>query len=334
MNSIYHLLTGKRSIQTVQDAHLYQLDRFFGIFKKLNKSTFNQVVEELIEQQLLTTPSKSTSVSKPTTKGMEWLEENERHLPLAYFNGLIYHEIDIVFFERLLLLLQVLTNLKMNHSSYIPVIDRPATTKWMKYYYQKQNLQVNIQLEKVYDELFSMLITFSEVEAEMFVDRLTGFQHYGMSVQQLANRYEITVNDVQLLMTGMTHHMLGMIQRKTEAYPLLSGLLEDLHTNGFITQSAQRTYELIDKGLTIDMIAQQRNLRINTIYDHIVEIALYDSNFSIEQFVSKEQQNEVLHIAKQLNTTRLKKIKDVVSEEISYFQIRLALTSKDKLFMK
>src|SRR5699024_11615352 len=105
----------------------------------------------------------------------------------------IYHEINIVFFERLLLLLQVLTNLKMNHSSYIPVIDRPATTKWMKYYYQKQNLQVNIQLEKVYDELFSMLITFSEGEAEMFVDRLTGFQHYGMSVQQLANRYEITV---------------------------------------------------------------------------------------------------------------------------------------------
>src|SRR5690625_7155708 len=119
-----------------------------------------------------------------------------------------------------------------------------------------------------------MSITFSEVEAEMFVNRLTGFQHYGMSVQQLANRYEITVNDVQLLMTGMTHHMLGMIQRKTEAYPLLSGLLEDLHTTGFITQSVQRTYELIDKGLSIDMIVQRRNLRVTTIYVLIFDIAL------------------------------------------------------------
>ncbi|HLQ97926.1 MAG TPA: hypothetical protein VK135_04495, partial [Candidatus Dormibacteraeota bacterium] len=68
MNSIYHLLTGKRSIQTVQDVHLYQLDRFFGIFKKLNKPTFDQMVDELMEQQLLSTPLKATSVSKPTTK--------------------------------------------------------------------------------------------------------------------------------------------------------------------------------------------------------------------------------------------------------------------------
>ena len=334
MNSIYHLLTGKRSIQTVQDVHLYQLDRFFGIFKKLNKPTFDQMVDELMEQQLLSTPLKATSVSKPTTKGMDWLEENEHHLPLAYFNGLQYNEIDVIFFERLLLILQVLTNLRMNHSSYIPVIDRPATTRWVKDYYQKNKLQVDIQLEKVYDELFSMLVTFREVEAEMFVDRLTGFQHYGMSVHQLANHYEITVNDVQLLLTGIIHHMLGMIQRKTKEYPLLSELVEDLHANGFITQSAQRTYELIEKGLSIDKIARHRNLTINTIYDHIVEIALYDADFSIEQFVSEEQQNEILHIAKQLDTTRLKKIKDVVSEEISYFQIRLALTSKDKLFMK
>lgn len=330
IGSIYYLLTGKRSIQTVQDAHMYELDQYYGIFKKLNKSTFDRVVVELIDGQLLTAPSRSTLTCKPTKQGIKWLKENERHFPFIYFNGLTYHEIDIVFWERLFLLIQVLTNSKMKHTSYIPVIDRPSTTRWMKSFYKKVKLQVDDQLEDIYHELSFILAKFTSTEAEIFVDRLTGFQHYGMSVQQLANQYKLTVNHVQILLIGITHHMLDILKHNIDQFPLLSKIIADLRTTGFITQSAQITYELIKNGYSIDHIVRQRNLKINTIYDHIVEISLYDPDFSIRLYVSEEQQIEIIKAAQQLNTSKLKEIMDIVSEDISYFQIRLALTTINK----
>ncbi len=330
ISSIYSLLTGKRSIQTVQDAHMYELDRYYGIFKKMNRSAFDKIIDELVDQQFLTAQSASTSTSKPTMGGIKWLRENECHFPFTYFNGLTYHETGIIFLERLLLLIQVFANSKMNHTSYIPVIDRPSITRWIKMFYQKNKLQIDDQSKGIYHELSLILAVFSGREAEMFVDRLTGFKHYGMSIQQLANQYKLTVEDVQILLIGMTHHMLDMIQGNTEQFPFLSQIIADLQTKGFLTQSARHTYELINKGHSIDKIARLRSLKINTIYDHIVEISLYDSNFPIERYVSQEKQCEILQAAQQIDTSRLKKIKDAVSEDISYFQIRLALTSMNK----
>lgn len=330
IGSVYYLLTGKRSIQTVQDAHLYGLDKFYGIFKKLNKLTFDQVVQTLVHQQLLTSPSTPALTSKPTVKGEKWLMENQHHFPFSYFNGLTYHEIDATFLERLLLLIQVLTNSKMKHSSYIPVIDRPTTIRWMKSFYKRMKLEIDEQLVEIYHELSFMLVKFPEREAAIFVDRLTGFKHYGMSVQQLSKRYNLSQNDVEVLLIGMAHRMLHMIQHHSEKYPLLSQLTADLSTTGFITQSANYTYRLIQKGYSIDEIVQRRRLKINTIYDHIVEIALYDSDFPIHTYVSEEKQQEILKAVEQTNSSKLKAIKDIVSEEISYFQIRLALTSMSK----
>lgn len=330
IGSIFYLLTGKKSIQTVQDAHLYELNRYYGIIKKMEKSTFDQVVNELIDQKLLTHTADSSSTGKPTSEGMKWLKENECHVPFSYFNGLTFHEIDIVYLERLYLLIQVLTNSKMKHTSYIPVIDTPSITRWMKYFYKKRLSQIDTRLKDVYHELFYLLDQFPDDEAEIFVDRLTGFQHYGMSIQQLSNRYKRSVIDVQILLIGMTHHMLDTIQRNIDQFPLLSTVIEDLQTNRLITQSAKRTYDLIIKGHSIDQIAQLRKLKLNTIYDHIVEISLHDPDFPIHLYVSEEKQREIVKVAQQMNTSKLKKIKDIVSEDISYFQIRLALTSIHK----
>lgn len=328
--SIYYLLTGKRSIQTIQDANLYDLDKYYGIFKKLDKVDFDKMIEELVDQQLLTTLSESTSTSKPTIKGSEWIKQNEQQDLFSYFNGLTYNEIDVIFQERLFLLIQVLTNSKMKHTSYIPVIDRPRTTQWLKTYYQKIKLRVDEQLIGIYHELSSLLTYFPASKSEMFVDRLTGFQHYGLSLHQLAKQYKLPINDVQVLLIGMTHRMLDIILKNNDQFPLLSQMIKDLRTSGFISQSAEQTYKLIEERYSVEDIAQLRRLKVNTIYDHIVEISLYHSDFPIHTYVSEEKQYEIIQAAQQINTSKLKKIKDIVSEEISYFQIRLTLTSINK----
>lgn len=321
--AIYHLLTGKRSIQTVQDAYIYQIDQFYGVCDQLNKVSFEQVLQELSQQNLLLLTTESTC--KTTTKGIKWLSEKQHQLQFTYFNGLTYHAIDRVFFERLLLFIQVLTNKKMNHSSFIPIVDKGRITNWMKTFYQMIKVDIDVYVTMIYKELSFSLQNFPKQEAEMFVDRLTGYQHYGMSVYQLANRYQLSEDDVRLLFTGITHRMLNIIQKDAAKYPLLMKVISDLRTEGFLTHSAHKTYELIKDGYTTEEIAKIRKLKVNTIYDHIVEVSLYDESFSIVPYVSQKTQLEIINALKQTKSSKLRTIKEKVHDDITYFQIRLVL---------
>src|SRR5699024_5363514 len=91
------------------------------------------------------------------------------------------------------------------------------------------------------------------------------------------------------------------------------------------------THRLVKQGLQPDQIATNRQLQITTIYDHIVEIALHDEQFPLESFVSNEKQREVYEAVNRLNSFKLKDIKEVVSEGISYFHIRLTLTQLNQI---
>lgn len=321
--AIYYLLTGKRSIQTVQDAHLFKLESFYGIYPSLNKADFDKYIIALKQQGFL--DKQDASIMKLTLKGKHLLDENDSVLPFIYFKGLKYYTIDQVFFERLLLLIQVLTNRKMLHSNYIPVVDKVSVTNWLIPMYQYMKDNVHHTLNLIYQELQILLNNLLDYEASMFVDRLTGFKAYGMSIYQLAEKYKISVHDVQLLLVGITHEMLEAITKASKEFPFLALIIKDLSKSGFITYSADKTYELLKKNYPIEIIASMRQLKIHTIYDHIVEIALYDKNFAVDPYVSKAEQLEIIDAVEQTKTSKLKDIKDYVNQDISYFQIRLAL---------
>lgn len=323
-NAIYHLLVGKKSIQTVQDAYLYRLENFYGIYHQLDKKHFNETIQTLITQKYLFLNSETTC--KPTDKGSNWLKSQRKGLQMISFNGLTYHGIDHVFLERLLLLIQVLTNKKMKHSVFIPITDKYPITSWMIVFYKRIKGDYNLYLTMIYEELKLLLHHFPSKVAELFVDRLTGYQHYGMSVYQLAEHYKVSVDDVRLLLTGITHQMLSVIRNNPVRYPFLTLVINDLREKKFLTGSALKTHNMIKSGSTAEQISRLRALKLNTIYDHIVEIALNDELFSIDPYVGKLDQREILDAINETGSFKLKAIKDKVHQDITYFQIRLVLT--------
>lgn len=324
IQAIYHLFTGKRSIQTVQDAHLYQLTNIYGIYKTLSLKNFQENIHQLHKQNYITRFDHE-NVYTITSKGLHWLEDHEKSLSFSTFNGLTYHSIDLTFFSRLVLLIQVLTNRRNNCSSYIPIIDQQSITNWVKEVYPKFNVDVNYYLNVIYVELHHLLSDFPEQEADLFVNRLTGYKKFGMSIQQLAQLYQITDNDIQMLFIKVIHQMIDTINNNNDRYKFMSFLLNDLSITGFITDSAYKTYQLINKGYSINQIAHMRALKKNTIYDHVVEIALYDQQFPINTYLSEQEQVEIIQAARHTNSSKLSTIKRHVNENISYFQIRLAL---------
>ncbi|MBY7143467.1 helix-turn-helix domain-containing protein [Virgibacillus sp. NKC19-3] len=332
--AIYHLLRAKKSIQTVQDAHLYNLEQFYGVYHHLNQVQFEYKLHELVRSGLLQESSsqKSETIYMPTKTGVEWINKHRKNLPFDYYNGLKFHDSANVFLERLTLLIQTLTNSKMNYFSFIPVIDKLPIENWVRSFYKKMKPHETKLLPAIHDELSNLLHYFSDHEAGMFVDRLTGFKNYGMSVNQLADKYEMTPDDVILWSTAIKHRMLNLVEKEQAHYPFLCMLTNDLLQQTSMTASARTTYELLQKKYSIDNISKIRQLKPNTIYDHIVEIALYRTDFPINDYVNEESQQDIINVFNNIKSTKLKNIKQQLNTDISYFQIRLVLArTKDLL---
>ncbi|WP_165769114.1 helix-turn-helix domain-containing protein [Virgibacillus profundi] len=324
-SAIYHILKGKRSIQTVQDIHLYQLENFFGVYKSLKKQLFERKINELNAKGFLQRISTSEPLFKTSKAGVDWLDQSTVEIPYHYFAGLKYNGMANSFFERLTLLIQTLTNSYMKYYKFIPVIDTTSVENWVKALFLKAKSKESYILSTIFQELESLLHYLTDQEAEMFVDRLSGYKNYGMSIHQLAVKYEMTSEDTQLYFTGIIHRMLTMIENANSSFPFMSFILKDISNKHMITNSANSTYTFLKRGYSIDTIAQLRQLKNNTIYDHIVEIALYDANFPIHNYVSKEDQQKIMKASSITRSYKLKMIKQSVDEHISYFQIRLVL---------
>src|SRR5699024_3524337 len=98
--------------------------------------------------------------------------------------------------------------------------------------------------------------------------------------------------------------------------------------------STRKTLQMIHSGHDLETISNLRNLKLSTIHDHIVEIALMDPSFSISPYISAKMQDRILSIVQKHQTKRLKEIKNYLQQEIpetevTYFQIRLTLSRFD-----
>lgn len=89
------------------------------------------------------------------------------------------------------------------------------------------------------------------------------------------------------------------------------------------TQS--RTLELIKQGMSIDSIARERKLSLQTIQGHVVQLVENGENLPIEKWITQEECEMIQRTAALSHSDKLTPIKDALPEEISFFQIKLAL---------
>ncbi|WP_141433589.1 DNA helicase RecQ [Bacillus sp. 03113] len=89
------------------------------------------------------------------------------------------------------------------------------------------------------------------------------------------------------------------------------------------------TYKLIENGYTIEKAAQERELSNMTIENHLIRCSQEGMQIDWGKFLSKENQMLINKAIEKAGTDRLKPIKELLPEEISYFMIKVALLQKE-----
>jgi len=324
---IYHLLTGKKSSQTISDANLYQLAHLFSIFTQLKREELVQCVNDLCSKGLVT--SNGENKYTLTTSGSQFLADMLTEYPLpTYLNGWQYYDIGTDFWQRLSLCIQVLSNVLYEKKNYITIEQDEKHLIWIKEFLFSKNITKEKLATSIFQECKACLSGLSDLESTIFVLRLSSFERIGLTYKQIALLLKQDETRIQLLFFNVLHFMLRKIESAPEEYRLLyeiSNLSRRILT---LTESTQKTFKLIQEGKTIEEIVKVRGLKRNTIEDHIVEIAHNVKSFNISPYVSPSNLIKISKAQRDLQTMKLKPIKDHVGSDVSFFEIRLVLARR------
>ncbi|WP_282061245.1 helix-turn-helix domain-containing protein [Bacillus pumilus] len=321
ISAVYHLFKGKKSSQTIQDASLFELSRYFGCYPGFTRDQLNRSALKLEEKHYIRKTDETLSI---TEAGQRMLHQHFSEKPMpAYFHGAKYHDKAKMLWMRLSLLVQVLSHHMAGSHQYVPIQRDVSVQSWTKTFL-KQHQQKSKLSEELHHELEKLLISLSDQESLIFVYSLTSNERIGRTYQQMAEWMKEDVWYVYLLFWNVLHYFIQSAQ-KGEA-PILQQLVGDLEFKRVLTTSTHKTLELVQKGFDIEQIAHIRSLKKATIEDHIVELSIHEPSFSIDPYVSIKEQREILAVARELQTNKMKLIKEKLEHPFTYFQIRLALT--------
>ena len=314
----YYLLKGKKSGQTMQDVTYFQLHSFFAIYSNIKKEEYDLLIFALQAEGLVEIKE---GIPFLTEKGKERIKDFQA----PAFDGWRLRGNELLFWRRLELVVQTISHFHEGESKFIPNQKDIAVQQFVRNYLRGKEYQAHSFAEGLKAQLFHLLEAspLSEEQRTLFVYRLSGYQTSGLTWDQLASEYNSSVHDVKLQFIEVLHVLLRFLNKQDhpDIYPLTDGIF----IKSPLTDSAYRTSLLLEKGYTLEQVAAARNLKVNTIEDHLIEIASANPSFSVEDYISYEQMSRVWEISNSLHTKKLRLIKEQLPE-LSYFMIRLALS--------
>jgi len=246
------------------------------------------------------------------------------------FNGFNYRGNEILFFERLSLVVQTLSNFRVGKKSFLPIQKNLEIQQFVKRILMRQPISepefsrnIMIEIQQSIDRS-----GMKDIQKSILTHRLGGFEITGWTWSQLAEQLHITPTSVYLYFIESLHLLLDVIETSTD-FVFLSKITENIKVTSYLTDSSKQTSFYLAEGLSIEEISKIRNLKMSTIEDHFVEIAANDPNFSIEQFVTKTDIEAVIVKVNELRTKRLKILKEEFNS-LTFFQLRLILSSQSE----
>ncbi|MGP7816092.1 helix-turn-helix domain-containing protein [Niallia sp. 01092] len=319
--SILHMLNGKKSSQTIQDIHLFQLTALFQTFPSLTRADFEKVITKLEENGWIHKVSDQHYVVKKEKYNK--IKDLLQKCPIPRLKGWRYYQLTTVFWERLSLFVQVTSHLAVSKVRYLPVQRDRFVQDWLKETIYSVKIPRNELSKQLYKEIIECLEKI-EGDPRYLIVRLTGVDYVGLTSQQAAEQLQMDHDYYHVCFLSILHYMIERIIENEQRFPLLKKMINTNSHFLSLTKSTATTYEYLQLGYSVEEICRIRQLKQSTIEDHIVEMVLNIPSFLINEFVAEDKIKQIENCAKQTSSKSLKQLKERLAN-VSYFEIRVVL---------
>lgn len=288
MNSLYHILTGKRTVSVMLQALRYDLSPYYTIFPKLNRT--------YLEERVAFFEKKGWFVFQETghlltEQGKQEIETffNAGHARLNNRAQLRYALILPRFRRRMLFLTQILSEVRHQNTHYLPLEERVAEQQWIKEFL-KECGQPKDEIGEAFGLEWMKLLESEKLEnPELFIEQFEGHNQSRKTAAQVGELYGMEEAEVWIRWHENWLELIVELEANPSIAPYMAQVLQSLvKRGGLCSISTQETYHLWVAGRTPLQIAEERRLKESTIYDHFTEMAVLYPTFPFEQFLMKE----------------------------------------------
>lgn len=336
LQAVYYILRGRKANQTLQDVHLYSLHPYYRMFPRLSKEEWDKIVSTLFQagfvQSIESGQGSKKSTFVVTESGIRFARERFESYHLAFWLAPFVQaglaEQTDAFWQRLHLLVQTVSHLLAGDMSFFPVVSDKRIQQWVKAQLAHPAERAR-WMEELADELHALWEPLPVDVQALIVAQLSGVSQAGKTIGQLAMQKNESPLFFSLQFRFGLAESIQRLEREPGRFPLLSRLTANGEKgDSRLTESAAATYALVQRGYGKEEIAEMRRIKVSTVEDHLVEIALRCPEWDCSRYLEKDVGAQIVQTSEALQTSRLRLIKDQLGTSVSYLQIRLALAKK------
>ncbi|ALS00602.1 hypothetical protein ATZ33_04200 [Enterococcus silesiacus] len=311
-STLYHLLKGKRTSSVLLYGFLYENLHFFQLFPALSEVQFNNIIADLIKQKLLRqTVDGEVQI---TTKGQ--LDTHRYLTNFSWINNYHFGKTDEMIWRLLQFTVQVVSHLSYTNKNYIPLEQSPLYQKQVKMYIKSMpKVELIKTVKQEWTQIFSCL---SDEEANYFVKQFSGYQQIGKTAFQLADD-QGNPFDRFMFSKEKLHHLLSTIEQMPDGSFLKALILQMIKQNE--NKSMNETKAYLERLDSVEKLAEQRKIKVSTIKDHLMELAL-TGDFPFDSFITTKTSDFLLECSPPYQDWSYRSLKQL-NPALDYFEFRL-----------
>ncbi|MGX7262548.1 helix-turn-helix domain-containing protein [Enterococcus crotali] len=311
-STLYHLLKGKRTSSVLLYGFLYENLQFFQLFPTLTEVEFRSIITGLIKQKLL--QQTADGEAQITAKGQQAISQYRDRF--SRINNYHFGKTDEMIWRLLQFTVQVVSHLSYTNKNYIPLEQSPLYQRQVKMYLKSMpKAQLIKTTKREWTQIFAEL---SKEEANYFTRQFSGYQQIGKTSFQLMD-VQRNAFDRFLFSKEKLHYLLYTIEQMPEGSFLRALILPLIKQNE--NKSMNETKVYLKRLHSVDKLAEQRKVKISTIKDHLMELALTD-DVPFDSFITKKTSDFLLEFSKPYQDWSYRSLKQL-NPELDYFEFRL-----------
>ncbi|MDU6710434.1 MAG: helix-turn-helix domain-containing protein, partial [Staphylococcus epidermidis] len=221
------------------------------------------------------------------------------------------------------LLIQTLSHKRKESNTFIPIVQNTYVQQRVKQIYQ-QVIESN-QVSKTIDEIYLLFENLNNKANHTFLHYyLQGYEESMYTRQQISLIEGIPQSELFEREMNELIALLNQLKDSTK-YPILSQaiILSPLQSNTYLS------YQKLKSGLNLKEIAQQQNVKLNTIEDHVLEMYIKGYLIDYTLFINKKDILEFINYYQNHRGKRLKFHKEHFNDW-TYFQIKLVIVGIER----
>ncbi|MBG9790905.1 helix-turn-helix domain-containing protein [Brevibacillus laterosporus] len=332
--SLYYMVKGRKANQVWQDVNNFNLHSYYRLFPWISRGLWEQTMKNLMEKKWVsnTNVAQKNAISsfELTSSGYQQLCEQNKTYQLerwlSEINGISITEEATLFRLQALLMVQTISQLLYANAHFSPIVQNREIQRQIKQLLAEPVGRA-AWLNGLAAELYLLMDMLEPSLQQQFFLQWTGASQVGLTSRQIAYQFRESFLFTEVKLLSIWSSMYCEVkENKSGQFPLLQKLCQlQSAQKPPISMSAWETYKMLQKDITLEEIASRRAIKLNTVEDHLIEVALMSLPCKYGRWVSEQQIEFVHEASERLKTKRLRLLKDELGHDYSYLQIRLAL---------